>query len=160
MSDAEYNRIVNEYADIIYRVALSYSKSRFDAEDVVQNTFVKLLVKEVSFQDEDHLRRWLIRVAVNACKDIHKSFWRKNVDSIDEISSEPVFAAEEKSDLYYAVMELPLKYRVVVHLFYYEGYSSNEIARVLHIGETAVRTRLVRARKLLKQMLKEDWQDE
>lgn len=160
MSDAEYNRIVNQYADTIYRVALSYSKSRFDAEDVVQNTFVKLLVKEVSFRDEDHLRRWLIRVAVNACKDIHKSFWRKNVDSIDEMSSEPVFTAEEKSDLYYAVMELPLKYRIVVHLFYYEGYSSKEIARILHIGETAVRTRLVRARNLLKQMLKEDWQDE
>ncbi len=160
MSDAEYNRIVNQYADTIYRVALSYSKSRFDAEDVVQNTFVKLLVKEVSFRDEDHLRRWLIRVAVNACKDIHKSFWRKNVDSIDEIPSEPVFTEKKKSDLYYAVMELPLKYRIVVHLFYYEGYSSKEIAGVLHIGETAVRTRLVRARNLLKQMLKEDWQDE
>ena len=156
MSDAEYNRIVNQYADTIYRVALSYSKSRFDAEDVVQNTFVKLLVKEVSFQDENYLRRWLIRVAVNACKDIHKSFWRKNVDSMDEISSEPVFMEEEKSDLYYAVMELPLKYRVVVHLFYYEGYSTSEIASILKIPEKTVSTRLFRAKAKLKDYLKEE----
>lgn len=160
MSDDEYNRIVNQYADIVYRVALSYSKSSHDAEDVVQSTFMKLLIKEVSFQDEDHIRKWLIRVAVNACKDLHMSFWRRNVDSIEEMQSEPEFTTEERSSLYDTVMELPVKYRIVIHLFYYEGYSAKEIAGLLHIREATVRTRLVRARKQLKQMLKEDWQDE
>jgi len=160
VSDDEYNRIVNQYADIVYRVALSYSKSSHDAEDVVQSTFMKLLIKEVSFQDEDHIRKWLIRVAVNACKDLHMSFWRRNVDSIEEMQSEPEFTTEERSSLYDTVMELPVKYRIVIHLFYYEGYSAKEIAGLLHIREATVRTRLVRARKQLKQMLKEDWQDE
>lgn len=160
MSDTEYSRIVNQYADIVYRVALSYSKSSYDAEDVVQTTFMKLLVKMPTFHDEEHLRKWLIRTAVNACKDLHRSFWRKNVDSLEYFQEEPEEVTAGNDDLYEAVMELPVKYRVVVHLFYYEGYSTKEIAGLLHIGEAAVRTRLVRARKQLKQMLKEEWQDE
>lgn len=160
MSDTEYSRIVTQYADIIYRVALSYSKSSHDAEDVVQTTFMKLLVKMPVFRDEEHLRKWLIRIAVNNCKDLHKSFWRKNVDSLENLQEEPEMTAESYGELYEAVMELPVKYRIIVHLFYYEGYSTKEIASLLHIGETAVRTRLVRARKQLKQMLKEEWQDE
>ena len=160
MSDTEYNRIVNQYADTIYRVALSYSESSHDAEDVVQITFMKLLIKMPTFQDEEHLRKWLIRIAVNACKDLHRSFWRKNVDSLEHLQEEPEDVTKGYGELYEAVMKLAVKYRVVVHLFYYEGYSTKEIADLLHIGETAVRTRLVRARKQLKQMLKEEWQDE
>lgn len=160
MSDEEYVRIVNRYTDIVYRVALSYAKSKHDAEDVVQTTFMKLLIKEVTFKDEEHIRKWLIRVAVNECNSLWSSFWRKNVDSIDNMGQEPEFTTQEKSELYYAVLELPRKYRVVVHLFYYEGYSTREISQILHIRETAVRTRLVRARKQLKQRLKEDWQNE
>lgn len=160
MSDEEYGRIVNQYTDIVYRVALSYAKSKQDAEDVVQTTFMKLLIKEIIFKDEEHIRKWLIRVAVNECNSLWSSFWRKHVDSIDKMEQEPEFTTEEKSDLYYAVMELPRKYRVVVHLFYYEGYSTKEISQILHIREATVRTQLVRARKQLKQRLKEDWQSE
>lgn len=160
MSDEEYGRIVDQYTDIVYRVALSYAKSKQDAEDVVQTTFMKLLIKEAAFKDEEHIRRWLIRVAVNECNSLWSSFWRKNVEPIDNVEREPEFTTEEKSDLYYAVMELPRKYRVVVHLFYYEGYSTKEISQILHIRETTVRTQLVRARKQLKQRLKEDWRNE
>lgn len=160
MSNEEYGRIVNQYTDIVYRVALSYAKSKYDAEDIVQTTFMKLLIKDVSFQDDEHIRRWLIRVAVNECKSFWSSFWRKNIDSMDAVEQDIMFQTEEKSDLYYAVMELPRKYRVVVHLFYYEDYSTKEISKILHIREATVRTQLVRARKQLKQRLKEAWQNE
>lgn len=160
MSDEEFNRIVRQYADTVYRVALSYAKRTHDADDVVQNTFMKLLSGHVRFKDEEHLRRWLIRVAVNECNSLFSSFWRKNVDYVEEIAALPEFSIEERHDLYCAVRTLPQKCRIVVHLFYYEGYSSKEIAGLLHIREATVRTRLVRARKLLKQQLKEAWEDE
>lgn len=156
----EFNRIVRQYADVVYRVAISYTKTPHDAEDVVQTTFMKLLAGNTAFRDEEHIRRWLVRVAVNECKSLWSSFWRKNVDYLEEGTAEPEIYMEEKSDLYYAVMELPPKCRIVVHLFYYEGYQSREIAGLLHIREATVRTRLVRARKLLKQKLKEAWKDE
>lgn len=155
MSTQEYERIVKDYADIVYRVALSYSKSEQDADDVLQNTFLKLLVHEPTFKDEEHLRRWLIRVAVNQCNSLWSSFWRKNVDSIENTTEEPTFESKDYGDLYHALRQLPAKYRIVVHLFYYEGYSTKEIASILHILEATVRSRLAYARKLLKQQLKE-----
>lgn len=160
MSDEEFNRIVEQYADIVYRVALSFTQSPHDAEDVVQTTFMKLLTGHREFRNEEHIRRWLIRVAVNECNSLWSSFWRKNVDYVEELASEPEFSVEERQDLYQAVMKLPPKCRIVVHLFYYEEYSSKEIAKLLHMREATVRTRLVRARKLLRQQLKEAWENE
>lgn len=164
----EYTRIVQAYMDTVYRIAINYAKSVHDAEDVVQNTFVKLLTRKVDFRDEEHIRRWLIRVAVNECNNLCSSYWRRNVDSMDAIGAGMEFtaqepesgAASEYSSLYDAVRMLPPKCRIVVHLFYYEGYSSKEIADILHIREATVRTRLVRARKLLKEQLKEAWEYE
>jgi len=88
------------------------------------------------------------------------TFWKKKVVSWDENPVEQIFSTQEKSELYEAVMQLPAKYRVVIHLFYYEGYSTREIGELMHLKEAAVRTRLVRGRKLLKEELKEAWQDE
>lgn len=160
MEQQLYQEMVRKYADMVYRIAINYTKSRFDAEDVVQNVFLKLYTQEKLVQDGEYLKRWLIRVTINECKNLLAAFWRKNTVSIEEEYPEPVFSTPEKSDLYYAVMELPVKYRIVIHLFYYEGYSSREIGSLLNIREQAVRTRLVRGRKMLKQQLKEIWQDE
>lgn len=157
---AEYERIVEAYMDTVYRIAINYAKSVHDAEDVVQNTFVKLLTKQVDFRNEEHIRRWLIRVAVNECNNLCSSYWRRHVDSMETLGIEPEFTQPEYSGLYEAVRLLPPKCRIVVHLFYYEGYSSKEIADILHIREATVRTRLVRARKLLKEQLKEAWEHE
>lgn len=157
MSENEYLRIVDQYADTVYKTAISYCKQKQDAEDVFQNVFFKLYRQEVIFQDDDHIRRWLIRVTVNECKNMWKSFWRRKVDSLDEIEREPVFSTEEKSELYYAVEELQSKYRIVVHLYYYEDYSVREISEVLKEKETTIQSRLMRARKQLKQKLKEMW---
>lgn len=160
MSNQEYSRMVDRYANTVYRVALSIVNSPQDAEDVVQTTFLKLLIGKQEFQDEEHIRRWLIRVAVNECNSLFRSFWRSKVDHLEEWAAEPEFSIEERQDLYQAVRCLPAKCRIVIHLFYYEGYSSKEIAELLHIREATVRTRLVRARKLLRQRLKEAWEDE
>lgn len=151
----EYERIVALYADVVYRVALSYAKTKEDAEDVLQNVFLKLLTKRVNFEDEEHIRKWLIRVAVNECNSLWSSFWRKNVEYIDRMEEEITFQNADYLDLYDAIKVLPAKLRIVIHLFYYEGYRTKEIADLLHIREATVRSRLTRARKLLKSQLGE-----
>ena len=157
MDRVEYERIVCKYMDMIYRLAISHTKTPADADDIVQQTFVKLLTKKVLFTDEEHIKRWLIRVCINECNSFFSSFWRKNVDSFETMTTEPQFSAQENTDLYDAIKSLPSKCSIVVYLFYYEGYSTREIAKLLHIKEATVRTRLVRARKLLKEQLREAW---
>lgn len=152
----EYERVVTKYMDTVYRIAISYTKSPNDADDVVQQTFMKLLTKKVTFTDEEHIKRWLIRVCINECNNLFSSFWRKNVGLFQE-EEELVFTMEEHSDLFEAIKKLPAKCRIVVYLFYYEGYSTKEIGEMIHVREATVRTRLVRARKLLKAQLKEAW---
>ena len=160
MDSQEYERIVKKYIDTVYRIAISYTKTPADADDVVQQTFMKLLTKNVRFTDEEHITRWLIRVCINECNSLFSSFWRRNVDSIDDMSSEPEFSMKENHELYDAIKELPSKSRIVIYLFYYEGYSSKDIAEILRIKEATVRTRLVSARKMLRTQLKEAWEDE
>lgn len=155
-----YEQIVRKNIDTIYRIAISYTKTPADADDIVQQTFMKLLTKKVLFTDDEHVKRWLIRVCVNECNSLFSSFWRKNVESIDAMATEPEFTMQESSELYEAIKELPAKCGVVIYLFYYEGYSSKEIADILHIKEATVRTRLVQARKLLRTQLKEAWEYE
>ena len=157
MEASEFNRIAEQYTDIVYRSALSYCKNKNDAEDAVQNTFLKLLKTDLKFNDEEHIRKWLIRGAVNECKNIWKSFWHKNVTSFDELEKEPVYIEPVKRELFNQVMKLPQKYSVVIHLYYYEGYSVKEIAQILEISDTNVQTRLMRARNKLREQLKGAW---
>lgn len=155
LNQTEFHRLAARYLDTVYRVALNGCKNHADAEDVVQNTFLKLLNKEDNFIDEEHAKKWLIRVAVNECNSMWRSPWKKRTSSLDELTTEPAFSSPEKSALYYAVLELPTKYRQVIHLYYFEGYHGKEIADILGISETAVQTRLLRARQKLKEILKE-----
>lgn len=157
MEAAEYDRIADTFIDTVYRVALSNCKNSADAQDAVQNTFVKLLRSDMEFEDDEHIKRWLIKVSVNECRNIWRSFWKRNVDYMEEIEREPRFETQEKSDLYYAVMGLPIKYKSVVHLYYYEDYSVKEISDILGVKETTIQTRIMRARKMLKQQLEEAW---
>lgn len=91
MTDNEFNRISEQYIDIVYRSAINICKNKSDAEDAVQNTFLKLLKSDIDFENEDHIRRWLIRVAVNECKNIWKSPWNKKISSFEELEKEPVY---------------------------------------------------------------------
>lgn len=178
MDRTEYERIASEYLDMVYKIALNYTGKSEDADDVVQQTFYKLLAVKKAFANEEHIKRWLIRVCINECNSLFSGFWRKNVHFFSESSSEseagvaagevhtallqedPMFAEQERKALYEAVKKLPSKCRIVTYLFYYEGYKTQEIAQILHMRDATVRTRLVRARKLLKEELKEAWEYE
>ena len=162
MEQAEYIEAVETYGNTIYRIAYQYCKNKNDAEDIVQNTFIKLFQSEKIFEDKEYLRRWLIRVAINEAKNLGMSFWKKRIFPMQEVEETEIdiFSNQESHALYDAVMQLSKKYRIVVHLYYYEEYSIKEIAEILQIKETTIQTQLMRARKKLKEMLKEGWEDE
>ena len=157
MDKVQYTNVVEKYANNMYRIALNYCKNKYDAEDILQNVFLKLFQSEIQFQNDEHLKRWLIRVTINASKDLMKSFWKKRTVGIDEAkeSYREQFSDTQKGELYEAVMGLTQKYRMVIHLYYYEDYSVKEISEILGIKETTVQTQLMRAREKLKAKLKE-----
>lgn len=153
MSEEKYVKAVRTYADMVFRIAVNYCKGVQDAEDIVQDVFLKLYQHGKDFSDEEHLKRWLIRVTVNKSKDLLASSWHKRVGSLAEAERKLVLTTPEKSELYEAVKELPAKYRIVVHLYYYEDYSVKEIAAILRRKETTIQTQLMRGRKMLKEQL-------
>ena len=155
MDTKEFERLTTLFLDCIYRVAFSGCRNYPDAEDVVQNTFLKLLQRKENFAEDTQAKYWLIRVTMNECKSLWRTPWKQRVTSTEELFCEPAFETPEQSELYYAVRELPVKYRRVVHLYYFEDYNVKEIAGILKISETAVQTRLLRARQKLKEKLKE-----
>lgn len=156
MNSAEYRRISEKYIDTVYRAALSCCKNKADAEDAVQNAFMKLLKTDTEFTDDEHIKRWLIRVAVNECKNVWKSFRYRNIVSFEELEKEPEYFDSSQSELFSEIMKLPKKYSTVIHLYYYEGYSVKEISEILNISQSNVQIRLMRARNKLKEMLKKE----
>lgn len=143
------------YGDRVFSAAFSVCRNREDADDVVQDTFVKYYTKNAEYIDETHLKAWLLRVAVNRAKDITGAFWRRNRTSWEEYMDDLEFIQPEDRSLFEAVMRLPEKYRIVIHLFYYEEYSIEEISATLHKSTGTVKSQLSRGRKLLKSMLTE-----
>ena len=143
--------IVEKYFDMIYHLALSQVKNRTYADDVVQDVFVKYIQSDKKFDSEEHIKAWLIRVTINCSKSLFTSSWFKKTAPLED---EFVFDMEEKSDVFYAVSELPLKYRSVIHLFYYEDMSIAEIAETLNIKETTIKSQLSRGREMLRMKLK------
>ena len=151
----KYEEIAERYTDVVYRAALNYCKNKNDAEDAVQNAFMKMLQSKVEFQDEEHIKRWLIRVVINECKNMWNSFWRKKVSSLEELDYEIETFSENEKELFEEVMKLPAKYSIVLHLYYYEEYTTPEIAALLGKNTATVRSLLHRAREKLKLTLKE-----
>ena len=160
MDKTSFTAAVERYQDTVYRVALHVLASPQDADDAVQEVFLRLYTAQKSFQSEEHLRRWLLRVTVNYCRDVLRSPWRKRRTSLDELPPQPVFQKPEQKALYQSVMTLPENYRIVLVLFYYEELSVREIGALLNLETSAVTTRLSRARAKLKEQLGEVWQDE
>lgn len=143
--------VFDKYCDTVYRLAFARTKNRFDAEDVLQTVFLKLLKTDKTFGDEEHLKAWLLKVTVNSSKNLLTSAWMRLTEGIrDDVTAE----IPENTEVYHSVATLPVKYRTVIHLYYYEGYSVNEIADILGIKEATVKTHLSRAREKLKVKLK------
>ena len=149
MEHKEIVHLFETYAEDVFRLALSYLHNRPDAEDVCQSVFMKLIDHKKQLQAGKE-KSWLLTCTANACKDHLKSFWRKNVVELDDSM---VFPNDMDKDIWEAVCSLAPKYRVVVHLYYYEGYSQDEIAEILHIPRSTVQTRMSRAREQLKEVL-------
>lgn len=158
MNLQDYTKAVDTYADSVYRVAYSYTYTKADAEDVLQNVFLKLFQTRQCFNSEEYLKQWLIRVAVNECHNLHRSFWKRNIVHMEEIEKPARnFCSDDEIDLHNALLQLPSDYRVIIHMYYYEGYKTKEISEILKVKEATVRTRLARGRDRLRELLKEEW---
>lgn len=151
--DRTAERLMNTYGDSIYRLAYSYVHNEADAEEILEDTILRYLEKAPDFENEAHEKAWTLRVAGNLSKDKIRYNKYRETDELEDN-----FAAEQREDLTFvwdAVKDLPVKYREVIHLYYYEGYSTDEIAQILHRRSSTVRTELRRARIQLKAVLKE-----
>ena len=164
--DRDPERLVRDYADLVLRVCYTYLRSTADAEDVCQDTLVKLICRDEPFRDPGHERAWVIRVAINACKNLLRD---RGTHQVMELDAVPELAATQtpgedalrrRDDrVLAAVMALPLPQREAVYLHYYEGYPTREVARIVGATDDAVRQRLSRARASLREDLKGDYDD-
>lgn len=141
----------------VYRIALLFLKNTADAEDAAQNIFLKYIEKSVVFRDEEHEKAWFITVTRNYCKDVLKSFWHRNMRPGIVLESE-VFE-ESNSEILEMIMLLSKKYREVLYLYYYEGYSVKEMSKILNRKTSTIQTQMSVARKKLKQMLEQEEND-
>ena len=159
-TDEEIKEIYAAYAATVYRISFLMLKNRAEAEDATQNVFIKLMRCEKSFESDEHLKAWLIVTAKNTCKDFLKSWWRKRTTGLDGADALCPPANPEENHVFSAVMSLHNKYRIPLYLYYYEGYSTEEIAGLLAANPSTLRSRLRTARQKLKLLLEEDATDE
>ena len=152
-SEQEVNRAIERYADLVRRICMIHLKSYADTEDIFQNVFLKYVLHTTPFENEEHEKAWFIRVTINACKDLLKSFFHSRVTSLDEILERPEEIREDYREVLEAVLELPKKYRDVVYLHYYEGYTAPEIGELLGKKVNTVYTLLTRSRQMLREKL-------
>lgn len=148
-----FETVVDRYADMVYRLAFSRVKNQSDADDIFQEVFIRYLRKRPRFEREEHRKAWLIRVTINCTKKLWSAAERKRTTPLYENT---VFLTEEDIWLREALEELPPNDRAVIHLFYYEDLSVHDISRILKRKDSTVRTQLTRARRKLKEILKED----
>ena len=159
LTQEQFTQIVQTYINTVFRVALHYTKNPADAEDLVQNTFIKLWQEQKEFDSRDHIRAWLIRVAVNEGKKHLRSPWRSHVP-YEEYAASLNFPAPEQQEVWQEVMALPRKYRMPIYLHYYEGYTAKEIGKILDAKESTVLSWLSRGREALRKELKGGFDDE
>jgi RNA polymerase sigma factor (sigma-70 family) len=136
------------YKTLLFRIAYSYLGNKHDCEDILQESFIKLYYNSPNFSTEEDEKRWMIRITINLCKNQLKNFWNKkkvSIEDIGEYSYEP-----EEVNILNDLLNLPDKYKSVIHLYYFEGYKISEIKEILKLSESAVKMRLKRGRELLK----------
>lgn len=152
-SEEEAARAIERYGDMVRRLCLVHLKNPADTEDIFQNVFLKYVLSPVVFESPEHEKAWLIRVTLNACKDLVKSFFRSRTVPLEELLDQPAPLLEEHREVLEAVLALPPKYRDAVYLHYYEGYTAAEIGKLLGKNTNTVYTLLNRAREQLRETL-------
>lgn len=145
--------VVRKYADMVYRIAVAQVRLRSDADDIFQEVFLRYVRNTPVFESEEHRKAWLIRVTINCSKKHWSSAWQRHTVPLDDSFT---FSLPEENGLDESLRKLKPKYRSVIHLFYYEGYSVCEISKILDLRESTVRTQLTRARAQLSELLKGD----
>lgn len=148
-TNEELSQIYNRHIKTVYRVCFMYMKNKHDTEDMVQTVFLRLMKDGTQFLNEEHEKAWLIRTATNLCRDFFRHWWRKTtgMDNVPEAAVEQNFVINDTLE---KVLALPSKYKTTVYMYYYEGYSTVEIAKILNKNESTVRSYLHTGRKLLK----------
>ena len=154
----DFDNIYDRYSDRLYAAAFNICRQQ-DAEDAVQDAFIRLYHSRKDFESEEHIKAWLLRVTINAAKSTKRLFWNRMRSSYEEYMDSLAFEEESDKGLMDEVLKLPEKYRIVIHLFYFEEYKVKEIAEILNTSENTVKTRLLNGRRILKDKL-EGWEDE
>ena len=154
-SEEEVNAAVERYSDTIRRICMIYLKNHADTEDIFQTVFLKYILNENTFENGEHEKAWFIRVTINACNDLLKNFFRSHFVSLERIMdmAQPPNMSSEYGEVLKAVLSLPQKYRDVIYLHYYEGYTAPEISDILGKNVNTVYTLLTRSRQVLKERL-------
>ncbi len=152
-SEQEVDRAIERYSDTIRRLCMLHLKNYADTEDIFQTVFLKYVLSSVSFENEEHEKAWFIRVTINACKDLLKSFFRSHTISLDEVMEQPAELSSEHREVLETVFSLPQKYRDVVYLHYFEEYTAPEISRILGKNVNTIYTLLTRSRQILREKL-------
>ena len=155
MRECDFTAAAERHLDMVYRIALNYFRVPADAEDAAQTVMLRLWQSDGDFADDDHLRYWLVRVTLNVCRDVSRSFWRRRTVPLVSCR-EPALDDSAHQRLYQEVMALPAKYRLPLYLYYYEGYSVAEVGELLGLKPSTVQTRLARAREKLRGSLMEE----
>lgn len=141
---------IRKYSDMIYKIAFSMTKTKDDADDIFQEVVIKFYQNEEKLENEEYEKAWLIRVTINFCKMLY----RKNKNRREDVLDENIQCLDpEQDDTFIYVKKLPEKYKIVIYLFYYEGYKINEIAKILKVREGTVKSQLARAREMLKTVM-------
>lgn len=156
----ETQALAEQYRDRLFAAAFQVCGNAADAEDAAQEALLRYHLSDKEFENQEHIRAWLLRVAVNWAKNISRSFWRRNTLPLEEYMETLTFDCQESREIFREVMALPEKYRLVIHLYYYEDYSVQEIGRILGISVSNVKVRLSRGRQMLKATLQEVWDDD
>ena len=152
-SEESVNNAIAQYSDMIRRLCMLHLKNYADTEDIFQTIFLKYVLSSVSFENQEHEKAWLIRVTINACKDLLKSFFRSRTVSIDQIAEQPADLPPDNREVLEAVLSLPEKYKDVVYLYYYEEYTAPQIGRILGKNVNTIYTILNRSKKILRDKL-------
>lgn len=154
---------IDRYADMVYRLALSQMKNTTDADDLFQEVFVRLVSHVQDLESWEHVKAWLIRVTINCAKKHYEQYWNKNVDYMEEPErvedDSGGYEMLEEHPVRAAVQKLPAKYRLVIHLYYFEERTVAEIAQLTEQKESTVKSQMHRAREMLKDLIGEEWQN-
>ncbi len=152
-SEQETIRAIERYSDTVRRLCMVHLKNDADTEDIFQTVFLKYVLSSISFENDEHEKAWFIRVTINACKDLLKSFFRSHIVSLDDVMEQSVELPPDYREVWEAVFSLPQKYRDVVYLHYFEDYTAPQISRILGKNVNTVYTLLTRSKQILKEKL-------